>query len=441
MRFRIVGSLLLLAAGFVTLSLTWGQDRPVPPAGQPYGGSGPAPDKTAGRTISPAATAAAAPARDFSRLPPFVRLLLLSSQRGADWLYCMNGVKGRFLYGYLPALKAGLEGDHYLHQVGAALALARAARLTGEERYAVRATQALLTLLDETTSDPRDANVRHTMLPSAVVNRLGAAGLLVLAVHELPNPPADLVEKAEQLCNFIRHQARGDGSLICDDDRPPVGYVVGQVMDDPASMNEYPGLALHALARSHKLRPAPWKIDMVRKALAYYRPWWQTHKSREFVPAQTAAYAEAYLATKDKAFAEFVFEMNDWLCELQYVNPDPRHPLWNGGFMTWSGGSKIETAPQIDSACCAESLAHASQVTRDCADVTRHQRYGEGLEHCLQFLSTLQYTEANTQHYADWYRPRLLGAFCASHQDGNLRIDYTQHALSAMALYVEGEMR
>ena len=92
------------------------------------------------------------------------------------------------------------------------------------------------------------------------------------------------------------------------------------------------------------------------------------------------------------------------------------------------------------SARCAESLAHACRLTRDAADRSRHDRYLDAAERCLQFLTTLQYTEANTQHYADWYRPRLLGAFYASPQDGNLRIDYTQHALSAMAVYLEGEV-
>jgi hypothetical protein len=54
----------------------------------------------------------------------------------------------------------------------------------------------------------------------------------------------------------------------------------------------------------------------------------------------------------------------------------------------------------------------------------------------LQFLITLQYTEANTQHFADWYRPAMLGAFHASHQDGTLRIDYTQHAVCALIQYL-----
>jgi hypothetical protein len=356
--------------------------------------------------------------------------MLLSGQRGADWLFRMNGVKGRFLYGYLPSVKAEMEGDHYLRQAGAAFALARAARFLGEERYAARATQAILTLLDETVVDPADAQCRYTALPSLVVNRLGAAGLLVLAINELPSPQPDLLDKSEQLCNYIRRQARPDGSLRCRDGDD-------KETDEPDAVGEYPGTALYALMRSRQRRPADWKLEVVRKAAAYYRPRWQTHRSTAFVAWQTGAYAEAFVQTREPAFAEFVYEMNDWLCGLQYDHLDPRRLGWLGGFMGWADGRAVESAPDIGSAVGAEALAEACRAARAGADVARHQRYTEALERGLQFVVRLQYTDANAQHFADWYRPRLVGAFHASYQDGNLRIDYVQHALSALVTYLE----
>ena len=59
------------------------------------------------------------------------------------------------------------------------------------------------------------------------------------------------------------------------------------------------------------------------------------------------------------------------------------------------------------------------------------------LERSLQFLATLQYTEAGTQHFAQWYRPRIVGAFHLSPTDGNLRIDHTAPAVTALVGYVE----
>jgi hypothetical protein len=430
MRFRLVSfALLLLVAGSLTLSLIRGQERPPAPPGVPA-----APAKPAPAAAAPAAPPAAAPAakpappRDFSRLTPLGHQFLLAARRGADWLYRMNGVKGRFQYGYVPALKAELEGDHYLRQAGAAFALARAARFTGEERYAARATQAVLALLDETATDPKDPAVRFTALPPGAVNRLGAAGLLVLAINELPAPQSDLLEKSEQLCNYVRRQARPDGSLA---------PAEGEAAADPEGVNYYPGEALYGLLRSHRLRPAAWKVELARKALAYYRPWWRANRNMAFVPWQSAAYAEAFAVTREAAFGDFVLELNDWICQWQYAQIDPRRLLWYGGFMGFAGGRAVESAPQVGCVAYAEGLAQACRVTRERGDLARHQRYSETAERCLQFLESLQYTEANTQHFADWYRPRVVGAFHASHQDGNVRIDYTQHAVSALVLYLE----
>src|SRR5947209_5821322 len=118
-----------------------------------------------------------------------------------------------------------------LLHAGAAFTLARAARFTGDERYAARAAQAVLALLDDTAPDPNDAQVRYTALPPGVVNRLGAAGLLIAAINELPAPERDLLDKSEQLCNYVRRQARPDGSLRLNESDTP---------DDPEGAQLYP---------------------------------------------------------------------------------------------------------------------------------------------------------------------------------------------------------
>jgi hypothetical protein len=414
----ILLTFLLSALGVVTWTLPAGQDLP------PEYGAAP---------FEPVAVERK-PGRDANQLSPLGRQMLLSCQRGADWLVRANRPDGRFDYGFLPALRTQLEGDHYLRQVGAAFALARAARLTGDQRYAAVARQALLTLLLETTTETTEHGVsRYTSHPAIAVNRLGAAGLLVLAIHELPAPAEDLLKQSQELCLFIATRRRADGALNYLD-----VSASGQPMaDDPDGINYYPGEALYALMRSQQHHPAEWKTQAVRQALGYYLPWWRQHKSPAFVPWQMSAYAEAYLADpKEAAFAEAVFEMADWLCGLQYTQLDPRRPLWNGGFMGWADGKPLPLPPQIGSASYAEGLADACRVAKQAGDLNRHRRYREALERSLQFLSTLQYSDANTQHFAEWYRPRLVGGFHASHQDGNLRIDYAQHAVSALAQYV-----
>ncbi|MCS6852908.1 MAG: hypothetical protein NZ700_17245 [Gemmataceae bacterium] len=386
---------------------------------------------SAALTVGQAPRGSAA-ARDLSKFPPLQRQMFLSAQRGAEWLFRANRPDGKFVDGFVPALHTKLDGDHYLGQVSAAAALAAAARYFGDDRYAVRARQALLTLLLDTTTATHPTSgetIRHTSLPSVVVNRLGAAGLLTLAIHELPQPGGDLLKQADELCRFIRLQQRDDGSFRCTDQ--------AEHADDVDSIGQYPGLAVHALAVSQRHQPAPWKAAVLRKAFPFYRAWWSKNRGLSFVSAQSPAAAEWFGLTKEQPAADFVFEMNEWLCGLQYVQLDPRHPLWSGGFMAWSGGRAVASAPDANSALGANSLVEACRVARQLGDVPRFTRYRDALERCLQFLATLQYTEANTQHFADWYRPLLVGAFHVSHEDGNLRVDHTGQAVWALVRYLD----
>jgi hypothetical protein len=381
---------------------------------------------------------------DLTKLTTLQRQIVLSAQRGSDWLQRANRPDGHFVPGYVPALRKPLEGDHYLRQAAAAFALARAAHFFADERAAAVARQAVLTLLlDTTTDDARNPQVRYTTLPSSMVNRLGAAGLLVLAINELPAPATDLLDQSDQLCNYIRRQQQADGSLVCtseaSDASPASIGAAGEIRGttDAEGSHYFAGLALYGLTHSQSHRPAAWKTDVVRKAFACYQPGWRVHKSLAPVPWQTAAYTEAYLLTHEPALGDFVCEMSDWVCTLQYQQLDPRRPLWLGGFMGWADGKPQPLPPHVGSAAYGEGLAHACRVARQAGDLPRYQRYRDAIERCLQFLTTLQYTEANAQHFADWYRPNLLGAFHASHQDGDLRLDYTQHAVGALVDYLD----
>src|SRR4051812_26999197 len=82
------------------------------------------------------------PSRDLTKLSPLAQQMYLSAQRGGEWLFRVHQPTGRFLPGWLPDLNQPADGDHYLRQAGATLALARAARYFKDERYTARARQA-----------------------------------------------------------------------------------------------------------------------------------------------------------------------------------------------------------------------------------------------------------------------------------------------------------
>jgi hypothetical protein len=401
----------VVAGALTTFSLTLGQGQP-PTQPSP-------PAKAAGEP--------ARPGRNLTKWSYFEKEIYFSGQRGCEWLQRANSYDGRFVYCHEPALRSSLEPDGFMHQATAALALARASRYFNDDKGAALARQAVLTLLKiDTAPEDKNPTVRVCTLPAGMVNHVGAVSVLVQAIHELPAPAADLLDDSEQLCNYLRRAQRPDGSLASSDTGP----------DDNETANLYSGEALYALVRSQQQRPAPWKLEAVHKALPYYQARWRAGKNLTMVPRHTAAYAEAYHLTKDTAYADFVFEMNDWLCTFQFNQLDPLHPLWIGGFMSCVDGRPTQTPPHAGNGVYVESLAEATRVARLVGDAKRYDRYKEALERGLQFLMTLQYSDASTQHFAEWYRPALVGGLHASHADGNLRLDCTQQAVRAAVGYL-----
>lgn len=94
-------------------------------------------------------------------------------------------------------------------------------------------------------------------------------------------------------------------------------------------------------------------------------------------------------------------------------------------------------APNIHDAVFMEALGQGCRVAKENGDLQRFQSYRHALELTGQFLLTLQYTPTNTQHFELKYRHDfLLGGFHASHQDGLLRIDFTQQAVCGLMKYL-----
>ena len=364
--------------------------------------------------------------------PMSTQIAVRSVLYGSNWLTRMNQSQGRFIYGYIPALRQPMEGDNDLKQALAAMALAQAAKFAGDDRQGVVASQAVLTLLAATKPDPSDGNSRVPIRSSMSCNRVGFAAVLVLAIYELPAADDSLRADAARLCEFLRKQLRPDGSVhYCD---APTD-VPTQI--DPEGVTEYPGFALQAIATSNRVRPAEWKLEALRKGLTHYRAWFKAHPHPMLAATLTPAFADLYFQTKSPDAADAVFEMNDWLVALQYHTTDPRHPMWAGGFKGWANGQTTQAAPGCEGGAYLQSVSCAFQLNRDVPDANREARYRQSATDAAQFLNGLQYLEANTRHFADGFRSQMLiGGFYLSPMDGNLRVDATAWALTGMIRYL-----
>ncbi|HEY1187316.1 MAG TPA: hypothetical protein VGE74_06640 [Gemmata sp.] len=401
---------------------------PAPPKPLPFGGPPEAP-------TAPPTAPLETPLSRFIPLNAFpqntqdsVRGTLLA----AVWLAKMNEGNGLFLHGYLPALRQPMPGDHDLRQAQAALALAQAAKFNGDKQHAAVASQAVLRLLAFTKPDPADPRCRVPVQLSFVCNRVGFAALTALAIYELPNPSEPLLDAAEQLCTFLRTRTRVDGSVQYTDgtDDP--------LKIDPAGVNEYPGLALQALATSNRVRPAEWKKDAVKKGVAYYHAAFRAKPHPALAATVTPAAADLYLETKLNEAATAAFEMSDWVCALQITAGDNRTPQWAGGFRAVADGRASDAPPTAaDTGRYVQSLACAYQLTRALGDLPHEAKYRAALGSAVTFLCGLQFVETNTRHFENSFRAKMLiGAFHLSPTDGNLRIDATGAAVSGLLRFL-----
>ncbi len=301
---------------------------------------------------------------------------------GSAWMAKMHQPHGRFLYGYNPALRQPMSGEHDLKQAHAALAMAHAAQFSGDSKQAAIASQTILALLAATKIEPTDANCRTPVQASFVCNRVAFAAVLALAIYELPGAADKLIDDAERLCAFIRTQLRTDGSVHYTDGPNDVPTQI-----DPVSVNEYPGFALQALAVSNRVRPAEWKKDAVKRGIAYYHALFRKAPHPMLVATLTPAAAELYAQTKLNEAVTAVFEMNDWLCALQIGSTDPRTPQWAGGFRPVANGKTTNDAPATtDTALFVQSLACAYQLTRATGDLNREGKYRPALTGAVEFL-------------------------------------------------------
>lgn len=391
---------------------------------------------TPGAPINPPAAPAETPLSKFKPLNAFpvaTQFAVRGAIMGSDWLAKMNQPNGHFLHGYLPTLRQPMTGDSDLRQAQATLALGQAAKFSGDPKHAAIANQAVLTLLASTKVEAGELPCRVPVQMSFVCNRVGFAALVALAIYELPNPADKLLDDAELLCAFLRRQLRTDGSVHYTD-----GPQDNPAQLDPAGLNEYPGLALHALAVSNRMRPAEWKKEVVRKGVAHYHAAFRAKPHPAMVATLTPAAAELYLQTKLPECIAAVFEMNDWLCAIQIKGSDLKNPQWAGGFRAVADGRATDAPPAAaDTGRSVQSLACAYHLTRAAGDVAREEKYRPAVTDAVQFLCGMQLLETNTRHFEDTFRAKMLmGAFHLSPVEGDLRIDATACAVTGLLRYL-----
>jgi hypothetical protein len=346
-----------------------------------------------------------------------------------QWLVQNVRPDGLFRYGFEPALDRDMEEENLVRQAGTAAALARAGVILGDIAMTGCAREVLARLMQLREKDRQSPlAARKKFAHKQGAHPVGWGALLLVGLAELEDLSPQEIQQGDAIASFLLSHQREDGSVRLvdlEDDGDDDGEI------DEEGWAYYPGEALYALARWGVVRDQPALLERVSRSRLVYWKFWRQEKEPAFIPWQSAAHAEVFLATGEQASASMVLEMNDWLLGLQYDGKNSP-ASWVGGFGHYHEGERWATEPGIASASYAESLVEAVRVARQMKDAVREERYRQALDRAITFVGRLQYREGDLGHFAAAYRPKLVGAFFQAPFDGTVRIDFTQHALMAM---------
>jgi len=331
-------------------------------------------------------------------------------REGAEFLVRAQRADGGFAYQYAPAEGRYAPEDNVVRQVATTWLMVKLAHRFGDARYWAAARRSLAFVQGKARPGPAGAN-------SALVDgdggevTLGATafGLLTVASAE----DDGLLALGQRLAEAILRLQQPNGRFLAY--FPPSTRADGQ--------DFYPGEAMLALMTFHARHPDPRYPEALRRAFAHYRDYFRRERPSAFPPWQMAAYAQLYRLTRERDYAEFVFEMADWMLPRQYTGVNAPYPDYVGGY----AGGRV---PGIPSATYNEGVLEAYDLACQLAERERAALYQRAALTAVLFTLRLQFTKDNS-FYVE-HAERVWGGFRASLADSTMRIDHTQHAVNSL---------
>ncbi|MGL4422347.1 MAG: hypothetical protein ACRCZF_16875, partial [Gemmataceae bacterium] len=145
--------------------------------------------------------------------------------------------------------------------------------------------------------------------------------------------------------------------------------------------------------------------------------------------AMIPAVIECYRQKPEQELAAFALEMSDWLV-MNQVGRDSRQLGSSGGFGT--------NPNCFSSAFALRGLAAVLPLTRHLPDLPRHGKYRAATVEGMAFLSNLQYTAENADHFEPKFRLQyVVGGVRVTPTEGTARADTTGLVLMATGQFLE----
>ncbi len=192
----------------------------------------------------------------------------------------------------------------------------------------------------------------------------------------------------------------------------------GDTPADDVYQDYAPGQALLAAAMAARSRAAEFDPVVLAKALRYYRMRFRQNHDWGAVAWLAQAFAAWGRLTEDVGSTAFAYEIVDWALRFQSEK--------SGGFLN----DHQPDSPGATTAVYLEAVAAVLVAANEEGDTERQHRYRLAADRGLRFLDRLVYQQRDALVLPNpsW----AIGGVRTSLSASEVRIDYVQHALSAV---------
>ena len=333
----------------------------------------------------------------------------------SEWLVRQLGDDGRMVYEYWPSRGEESAANNMIRQWMATIALTRVAAARGDAELETRVAGNVAYNLGISY---REENGLGLIADPDGDVKLGAVALAALAISEHPSRARFAAEEAA-LRRTVDHLWQSDGSFVT--------FFLPTGRND--NQNFYPGEALLLWASTLEEQEDPALLDKFMTSFRYYRAWHREQPNPAFVPWHTMAYEKVWELTEDPELRDFVFEMNDWLLDMQQWDEAPA-PDAAGRFYN---PERPDYGPPHASSdgVYLEGLISAYRLASAVGDQARTEAYREAIARGLRHLMQLQFADEVDMYYVS--KPaRVSGGLRTTVYDNIIRVDNVQHGLLAV---------
>lgn len=342
---------------------------------------------------------------------------------GGDWIEYSQKWDGSFYYIYYPEEDTYSTANNILRHAGTVYSVLLLYEYTQELRYlrvGYKGIGFLLRHLGQVDEETSFIKYNDKV-------KLGGAALCLLCLtkyKELTDTPY-FDEVMVKMGNFLLYMQKENGWF------ESTYYYEGDYVNYFNS-SIYPGEAMLALARLYQTTAEEKYLEALDLAYSYYSNlatfnW----RNMAFVPWTTSAFAEAYHFEENADYADFALAMSDFVLGYQISEDtyDEQDHNLKGGF-----GSE----PSVNTASYMEGLGDAYKLALKLNYSQKIEDYREALIWGAEWILSLQYRHKKIE---DLTCPRrAFGGFHHSFKGegwSDIRVDYTQHSISALLRLLE----